>query len=138
MSGILRTIPVVVLALLAFINVGRGCIHAFTPDGGAHSIAGLDLTNDRQTVLALFAQLGLGQIVMGLFEGFVLVFRRDLVAIVLALQTADTVVGDANLYFYRVLPVHVPGAPFNAVLSVILVVALLIALTQRGSTVKTS
>jgi hypothetical protein len=131
MSRILRAFPIVVLALLAFINVGRGCIHAFAPDGGAHSIAGLDLTNDRQTVLALFAQMGLGQIVMGLFEAFVLFFRRDLVAIVLALQTADTVVGDANLYFYRVLPVHVPGAPFNAALSVILVATLLIALATR-------
>lgn len=131
MSRILRAIPIVVLALLVFINIGRGCIHAFAPDGGANSIAGLDLTNDRQTVLALFAQLGLGQIVMGLFEAFVLFFRRDLVTIVLALQTADTVVGDANLYFYRVLPVHVPGAPFNAALSVILVVTLLIALATR-------
>ena len=57
--------PALVLMLMSLINLGRGAIHAFAPDGGAGSIAGLDLTHDRQTILSLFAVLGLGQMVKG-------------------------------------------------------------------------
>jgi hypothetical protein len=109
-------------------NFGRGCIHAFAPDGGAHSIAGLDLTHARQTILSLFAILGIHQLVAGGFQLFVLVFRRDLVLIALVLQTVETLLGVMNLYFYRTMPVVVPGAAFNAALLVILAVAVFIAL----------
>ena len=63
----MRWAPVAVLALMALINIGRGAVHAFAPDGGVHSIAGLDLSGDRATILSLFATLGLSQIVKGLF-----------------------------------------------------------------------
>jgi hypothetical protein len=134
MSRVTRTAPIAVLALLVLINLGRGSIHAFAPDGGAHSIAGLDLSTSRQTILSLFATLGLQQIVLGLFEAFVLLFRRELVSLALGLQTADTIAGVANLYFYRTLPVPVPGAPFNAVLSVVLMAVFALSLIQRADT----
>jgi hypothetical protein len=130
-SRLARAIPLIVLALMAFINIGRGCIHSFAPDGGAHTIAGLDLTTNKQTILALFAQLGMQQIVIGLFEFFVLSFRRDLLVIALGLQTAGTLAGVFNFYVWRTLPVHVPGAPFNAGIAAVLVVTLVIALTMR-------
>ncbi|MBV9045218.1 MAG: hypothetical protein JO294_08860, partial [Alphaproteobacteria bacterium] len=57
----MRRIPVIVLAFFALLNIGRGCIHAFAPDGGAHSIAGLDLSTNAQTILSLFAGLGFHQ-----------------------------------------------------------------------------
>jgi hypothetical protein len=90
----------------------------------AHSIAGLDLAPNRQTILSLFAILGMQQIVTGVFEVFVLAFRRDLVLLALSFQAALTLAGVINLYFYRVLPVPVPGAPFNAVLLVALLISL--------------
>jgi hypothetical protein len=133
-SRVARALPLIVLALMAFINIGRGCIHSFAPDGGAHSIAGLDLTTNQQTILALFAQLGMQQIVIGLFETFVLFFRRDLAVIALGLQTAGTLAGVFNFYLWRVLPVHVPGAPFNAAIAVVLVLTFLIALATREKT----
>ncbi|HXC54714.1 MAG TPA: hypothetical protein VNU97_05430 [Rhizomicrobium sp.] len=123
----MRRIPLLVLALFAAINFGRGAIHAFAPDGGAHSIAGLDLSSNAQTILSLFAGLGFHQIVMGLFQVFVLAFRRDLVVIALGVQTAETALGIANLYFYRTLPVVVPGQPFNAALLALLLATLAIA-----------
>jgi hypothetical protein len=124
----MRLVPPIVLALVMLTNFGRGCIHAFAPDGGAHSIAGLDLTHARQTILSLFAILGIHQLVAGGFQLFVLVFRRDLVLIALVLQTVETLLGVMNLYFYRTMPVVVPGAAFNAALLVILGVAVFIAL----------
>jgi hypothetical protein len=123
----MRRIPFVVLAFFALVNIARGCIHAFAPDGGAHSIAGLDLSTNAQTILSLFAEMGFQQIVMGGFQVFVLSWRRDLVAIALAVQTAGTALGIANLYFYRTFPVVVPGEAFNTVLLGVLVVTLFIA-----------
>jgi hypothetical protein len=117
------------LALLAILNLVRGSIHAFAPDGGAHSIAGLDIAGARQTILSLFATIGLQQIVLGLFEGFVVVVRRDLVTLALALQAGETIAGLANLYFYRTLPVVVPGMPFNIGVLVVVALALLASLS---------
>ena len=127
----MRRFSIVVLALIALINLGRGGIHAFAPDGGAHSIAGLDLTTNARTILSLFAALGLQQIVLGLFEFYVLIRRRDLVTLALGLQTAQTAVGVANLTFWRTMPVHVPGEPFNAALLVVLAAAFGASLLQQ-------
>jgi hypothetical protein len=123
----MQSVPIVVLALMMLTNIGRGCIHAFAPDGGAHSIAGLDISNARQTILSLFAAMGMHQLAMGGFQFYVLVFRRDLILIALVLQTAETMLGVFNLYFYRTMPVVVPGAAFNASLLGILAATLFVA-----------
>ena len=127
----MRAFAIGVLALCALINLGRGAIHVFAPDGGAHSIAGLDLSTNRQTIIALFASLGFSQIVMGAFQAFVIVARRDLVTLFLALQAATTALGVVNLYLYRSLPVTVPGQPFNLVLLGLLVAALIAMFASR-------
>lgn len=127
MKAVIRYVPCVVLGLMMLTNFGRGSIHAFAPDGGAHSIAGLDLSTARQTILSLFALMGFHQLVAGGFQLYVLALRRDLVLLALVLQTVETLLGVANLYFYRTLPVAVPGAPFNAAVLVVLVLAALIA-----------
>ena len=129
---VLRAIPLVVLALMALINLARGSVHAFSADGGAHSIAGLDLTNGGQTILSLFAVIGLHQIGLGLLELYVLALRRDLLVIALGYQLLLTISGVVNLYFYRALPVPVPGAPFNAALLAVIAIAFIIALTSRS------
>jgi len=133
----LRAIPVAVLALFALINLARGAIHAFAADGGAHSIAGLDLSTNRQTIIALFASLGFSQMVMGAFQAFVVLARRDLVWLFLALQTATTALGVANLYLYRPLPVTVPGQPFNLALLGVALIALALAIGAKQRTPRT-
>ncbi len=132
-SSLMRWIPTVVLALMGLINLGRGAIHAFTADGGAHSIAGLDLSTNRDAILSLFATLGLTQMAKGVFELYVVARRRDLLALFLAMQTLDTLLAVANLYLWRPLPVTVPGQPFNLVLLLVQVVALALALRSSPS-----
>jgi hypothetical protein len=127
MKAIPRYIPRIVLGLMMLTNFGRGLIHAFAPDGGAHSIAGLDLSTARQTILSLFALMGFHQLVAGGFQLYVLALRRDLVLLALVLQTVETLLGVVNLYFYRTFPVAVPGAHFNAAVLAVLAVAVLIA-----------
>lgn len=120
-----------VLGLTGLINLVRGAIHAFAPDGGAHSIAGLDLGDDSATILSLFATIGLQQIVLGLFELYVSMRAQPLISLFLALQTVTTAVSLINLYAWRPLPVTIPGQPFNVALFAIQLVALVIALTAR-------
>jgi len=127
----MRFIPRVVLALMMLMNFGRGFIHAFAPDGGAGSIAGLDLSNARQTILSLFAVMGFHQLVASGFQLYVLAFRRELVLLALVLQTMETLFGVVNLCFYRTLPVAVPGKPFNAAVLGLLAIALLVAAREK-------
>lgn len=127
MSGIVQRIPVIVLALMGLLNLVRGGIHAFAPDGGAHSIAGLDLTANAATILSLFATLGLSQMAKGLFQLIVVWRFRTLTGLFLAMQAVDTLLAMANLYLWRPFPVTVPGQPFNILLLVVQLAALAIA-----------
>lgn len=129
----MRWIPRIVLGLTGLINLVRGGIHAFAPDGGAHSIAGLDLGDDSATILSLFATLGLQQIVLGLFELCVVLRAPRLVTLFLALQTLMTAVALINLYAWRPLPIVVPGQPFNVAMFAIQLVALTIAVTRKSN-----
>jgi hypothetical protein len=54
------------LAVLGVLTVVPGCIHSFLPDGGAATIAGIDLGACRSVIVALFAWAGATQIVFGL------------------------------------------------------------------------
>jgi hypothetical protein len=125
-----RRLPVIVLALMALVNLGRGAVHVFAPDGGAHSIAGLDLTQGGQAIMAFLATIGVGQIVKGAAEAWVVLRRRDLVTIFLVIQFADTVLAMISLYLWRPLPVTVPGQSFNLALAALQAVAVAIALRE--------
>lgn len=57
---------VIFLGAIAVLTVGPGMIHSFLPDGGAESIAGLTLGEDRGTVIETFGWAGTTQIVWGL------------------------------------------------------------------------
>ena len=127
----MRWLPRIVLGLTGLINVARGSVHAFAPDGGAHSIAGLDLGDDSATILALFAALGMQQIVLGMFEMYAALRTPRYVTLLLALQTVTTAAALISLYAWRPFPVVVPGQPFNMAMFAIQLVALVMTLTAR-------
>lgn len=73
---------------LTFAAVGTilpGCVHVFVPDGGAGSIAGIDLGPAKATIVALFAWAGATQIALGLAMLGVALRYRSLVPPMLAL-----------------------------------------------------
>ena len=127
---VISYIPPVVLTLFALINVARGSIHLFAEDGGASSIAGLDLTTNTQTILALFAVIGANQLMFGLFQIWILLQRRDLVLLMLSLQGLQTLGAVANTHFYRQFPVEIPGKMFNTLLLFVIAATLTIAWTE--------
>lgn len=77
------------LAILGVLTIVPGMIHAFLPDGGAGTIAGLDLGESRSTIVGAFAWAGATQIVHGLSMLAVALRYRTLVPLFLALVVVE-------------------------------------------------
>ena len=72
------------LGVLAVLTILPGAIHTFLPDGGAGTIAGLDLSTNRRTVVGLFAWAGATQIALGIVMLVVALRYRSLVPLLLS------------------------------------------------------
>ena len=110
---VLRGIGLAVLGLFVLNNLARGGVHVFAADGGASSVAGLDLTSGGAVIVSLFAAIGIMQMMIGAFELFVLARRRDLVVIALGLQAALSVGGVLVLQMWKPLPMSETVAMMN-------------------------
>jgi hypothetical protein len=79
---------------LALYGVGwivPGMIHSFLPDGGAGTIAGLDLSHNRKLILGLFAWAGATQIAHGMVTLAVALFYRSLVPLFLLVSLLERI-----------------------------------------------
>jgi len=89
------------LAVLAVLTIVPGSIHAFLPDGGAVTIAGLDLGPAATTIIGLFAWAGATQIVHGLAMLAVALRYRTLVPLYLALVLVERAVMTLNWWVLK-------------------------------------
>ena len=80
---------VVFLGLVGILTVVPGCIHYFLPDGGAGVIAGMDLSQNRTLVLAMFAWAGATQIPHGIVELVAALRYRTLTPLLLLLAFVE-------------------------------------------------
>ncbi len=119
------------LAVLSLAKLIPGAIHTFAPDGGAGTIAGLDLTQRGDTIVSLFAWAGATQIVWGAIMLAVAVRYRSLVPLVLALVLFEGAIHALNMWVMK------PGAEGHhppeayATLAILPVIALFLALALR-------
>jgi hypothetical protein len=118
-----------ILVALGLVNFVRGGIHLFASDGGAGSIAGIDLSESRAVIVMLFAVMGQDQIVWGAVDLFVALRQRAWVPLLLALTLAKQFVGALVIWLYKPLPVEAPGK--YGALAVLPVVALALVLSLR-------
>ncbi|MDG1026021.1 MAG: hypothetical protein P8N94_16340 [Gammaproteobacteria bacterium] len=69
--------------LITLITIGRSCVHIFSADGGAQSIATIPLDSFTQggaeTVVYIFAQWGIAQLMVGLIYLLVALRYRSLI-----------------------------------------------------------
>ena len=80
----------VFLIALTSVTTLRSLAHIFLPDGGANSIAGLDVSvAGGSNLIALFAQWGYTQLLLSVMMWGVIVFARYLVPFALLVQTLD-------------------------------------------------
>ena len=124
-----------VLAVLAALTFARSLVHVLAPDGGAGSIAGIDVAvAGGRNIVALFGQWGWEQLLLSLVTIVILVRYRFLVPFALLLQVLDwggrMVVGEFKPLIVDAPP---PGAYGNWILLPVSLVALWFALPPRAS-----
>ncbi len=123
----------VVLGLHAIINIFRGSIHFFLPEGGSIIIAGLDIGNgdQKQIIITIFAIMGAGQIIWGALQFYILFYAKQMIAVVLAFTTILAGMGVSVLYIFKPLPIMVPGHN-NIYLLAVLIIATLLAYRDQS------
>jgi hypothetical protein len=110
-------LPVYLFAFISVISAVRSCIHLFAPDGGAGSIAGMDLSvAGANGIIFSFALWGSAQLIYALIQ-LVVVFRyRSLVPFMYVLLILEALlrvwVGHMKPVAFRHTP---PGAIGNYV-----------------------
>jgi len=117
-----------VLLLLGALNFVRGCIHLFAADGGAGRIAGIDLSENREVIVFLFAVMGLQQLAFAVVDLTVALRYRSFVPFLLALETLKQGGAVVILWVYKPLPVDAPGTYGALILLPLLALALFMSL----------
>ena len=83
-------IPFYFFVLLTLIGTVRSCIHIFSPDGGAGSIAGMDLSAGANVIIFAFALWGAEQLIYALIQWVVILRYRSLVPLMWGIQFLET------------------------------------------------
>ena len=115
MNGVSRSTQTVdplawgVVALVGILNLFRGSIHTFLPDGGAGVVAGFDLSHSRQTIVFLFAVMGIEQLSLGVVDLIVAFRVRSLATPMLWFHALEQTAAEIIFVFYKPPPGHPPG-----------------------------
>mgnify|MGYP000609649217 CR=1 FL=1 len=99
----------ILLAMYMFVIVMRSCTHFFSSDGGANSIAGIDISVEGgDNIVAIFHQWGAMQLLLVLFL-YVLFFRypglTPLIALTLVIEPIFRLISG------KIMPVTTEGTP---------------------------
>lgn len=114
------------LVLLTSITTLRSLAHVFLSDGGANSIAGLDVSvAGGSNLIAMFAQWGYTQLLLSVMMWGIIIFARSLVPFALLVQTLDW---GGRILIGLMKPVEVSSPPPGEIGSYILLPLCLIAL----------
>ncbi len=121
-----------VLVAMTVLATGRSLVHIFANDGGANSIAGLEVSGDAgDNLVHLFAQWGLEQLLLAVVAWVIIARYRFLVPAALLLQLADwglrAVIAEFKPLIVDDPP---PGAIGNMIFVPILAVALWFSLPR--------
>ena len=126
-------IPFYFFVLLALIGTVRSCIHIFSPDGGAGSIAGMDLSAGVNVIIFAFALWGAEQLIYALLQWVVILRYRSLVPLMWLVQFFETLgrmlVGQIKPVTFTHTP---PGAIQNYVYLTLAVLMLVLSLWSGG------
>ena len=119
-------LSIAAIAVLGLINLGRGAIHVFAPDGGLQMIAGLDTTAAPDIARSLIGGVGAGQLTFALVDFLAVLWQRALVRPLLLIHTAQLVLTVFLLFVWRPMPHDIPGQ--WGALAALIVVGLIAAL----------
>jgi hypothetical protein len=128
-------LPAYVFMLIAIISTVRSCIHLLAPDGGAGSIAGLDLSvAGAEGIIFAFALWGSAQLIYALIQLLVAFRYRSLIPLMYLLLILETLlrvlVGQMKPVGFAHTP---PGAVANYVILPLAIVMLVLSLWDTTS-----
>jgi len=111
-------LPVYVFAVIAVLSAIRSCIHLLAPDGGAGSIAGMDLSvTGANGIVFAFALWGSAQLVYAIMQLAVAFRYRSLVPLMYVLLIVETLLRMLVGHWKPVTFLHrPPGAIGNYVI----------------------
>jgi hypothetical protein len=89
------------LTVFSIATIVPGGIHIFAPDGGAGTIAGLDLSQNGRVIIALFAWAGATQIAFGLACLAISLRYRSLVPLALGLALLERSLHALNAWLLK-------------------------------------
>lgn len=67
-----------VFMIYSMISIARSCVHFFSPDGGARSIAHIDLSQGGENIIFVFALWGASQLILAFIQLLVSVRYKSL------------------------------------------------------------
>jgi len=106
-------LPMLVFLLIALISTARSLIHIFSPDGGAGSIAGLDLSVEgADGIVFAFALWGSAQLVLAVIQWIVSLRYRSLIPMMYVLVVFEVLL---RMLVGRIKPVTFAQTPPGAV-----------------------
>jgi hypothetical protein len=123
-------LPLWVTYLLLTAITVRSCIHIFLPDGGAHSIATIDISvAGGSNIVGLFGQWGAIQLLLVGLLWLLILRYRGLLPVILCTLIAEPFLRSLAGHLKPITTVHpAPGAVFNFVFLPLLSVLLYMAL----------
>ena len=126
------------LALYGIAWIVPGMIHSFLPDGGAGSIAGLDLSQNPTLIFGMFAWAGATQVAHGLVTLIVALRYRALVPLFLLVSLIERLLLSWSGWVIHV-PVsgHHPPGHYGSLISLPLIL-LFLWLSLRGRQIKST
>jgi hypothetical protein len=114
------------LVVLTAVATGRSLAHIFLPDGGAQSIAGMDVeVEGGNNIIAMFGQWGYSQLLLAGFMWVIIFRHRHLVPLGLLFQTLDW---GGRILVGLLKPVEIASAPPGEIGSYILFPLCVVAL----------
>lgn len=131
MTRIPSRLAIGLLAVLGIVNLVRGAIHLFAPDGGLTEIAGLNLGAARELALFFIGAVGIGQIALGAVDLLVAARHREMAIPLLLVHVGELALGLFLFLLWRPLPIAVPGQ-YGAVFSFLLVSGITVRELLRG------
>jgi hypothetical protein len=119
-------LPFYVFVLVASIGAVRSFIHILAPDGGAGSIAGMDLTvSGADGIIFAFALWGSAQLIYGLLQWIVILRYRSLVPLMWAVQFLETLLRMVVGHLKTVTFAHTPPGAYQNYIYLVLAALML-------------
>lgn len=122
-----------VFALLSFLSMGRSLVHFLAPDGGAGTIAGLDLSVGMENIVFAFGLWGLSQMIYAFIQLLVAFRYKTLIPLMYCILILETL---GRMFVGKIKPpilFHIPpgGAANTIILPLAVVMLILVLLPQR-------